>query len=92
MPAINGKRFESFLVINDIEPPRTHDLLELIEICKNISSDFSAFGKKCMFVTKYGIIPKYPNELQINDDDVRSAIRYAKEIKEFVIKKTEISQ
>jgi hypothetical protein len=30
-------------------------------------------------------LPKYPNELQITEDDAKAAIRFAEEIKEFVI-------
>jgi phage FluMu protein Com len=42
---------------------------------------------KCAFLNQYGVMPKYPNDLQINDDDVKSAIKFAKDIKEFVLLK-----
>jgi len=32
-------------------------------------------------------MPRYPNELQICDDDVKSAIRFAEDIKNFVLSK-----
>jgi len=34
-------------------------------------------------------MPRYPNELQITDDDVRVAIKFAKDIKTFVENKVE---
>ena len=33
----------------------------------------------------FGVIPKYPNELQITEDDAKAAIHFAEEIKEFVV-------
>ena len=30
-------------------------------------------------------MPRYPNELQLTEDDAKSAIRFAEEIKEFVV-------
>ena len=36
-----------------------------------------------MYLNNFGTMPKYPNELQLNEDDAKSAIRFAEEIKEF---------
>jgi hypothetical protein len=33
------------------------------------------------------VIPKYPNQMQILDDDVKLSIRFTEEIKEFVLNK-----
>jgi hypothetical protein len=35
-------------------------------------------------LTEYGVLPRYPNELQITIDDVKTVVQYAKDIKEFV--------
>jgi HEPN domain-containing protein len=41
------------------------------------------FTKQCRYLTRFGVLPKYPNELQITEDDAKNAIRFAEEIKEF---------
>jgi HEPN domain-containing protein len=81
------KDLKGFLVLNNIEPPKIHDLPPLLEMCADIESSFSLLTAKCTFVTKYGVMPRYPIELQIYENDVRLALRYAKDIKDFVREK-----
>lgn len=81
------KFLKCYLFYNNIEFPKIHDLNELLAMCAKHSDDFKLFVKKCAFMNKYGVMPRYPNELQINDDDTKAALRYAKEIKEFVLSK-----
>jgi HEPN domain-containing protein len=52
-------------------------------MCAQIQSDFENFLRKCQFLTNFAVLPKYPNELQITEDDAKNAIRFAEEIKEF---------
>ncbi|MDR0307361.1 MAG: HEPN domain-containing protein [Chitinispirillales bacterium] len=77
------KYLKAYLFNNSKEPPRTHDLSKLLIL----SQDFSNFTKQCAFLTNFGVIPKYPNELQICEDDMKSAIHFAQNIKDFVITK-----
>ena len=35
----------------------------------------------------FAVMPKYPNDLQITENDAKTAIRFAEEIKEFVLSK-----
>ena len=81
------KYLKCFLFFNDIEFPRIHDLPTLLKLCIDKSQDFSGFIKKCGFLNQYGVMPKYPNDLQICDDDVKTAIKFAKDIQEFVLSK-----
>jgi len=78
------KFLKAFLFLNSIEPPRIHDLPPLLELCEKIQPKFCELSKKCFFLTKFAVAPRYPNELQITDDDAKIAIKYAKEIKTFV--------
>ena len=84
------KYLKCFLFYKGIEYPRIHDLPKLLKLCIDISDDFTAFIKKCGFLNKYGIMPKYPNDLQIIDDDVKMSIKFAKEIQEFVLAKVKL--
>jgi HEPN domain-containing protein len=81
------KYLKAYLFFSYIEFPKIHDLPRLLVLCIKHLQNFSGLAKKCGFLNKYGVMPKYPNQLQILDDDVKTAIRYAKEIQEFVMKK-----
>jgi HEPN domain-containing protein len=79
------KNLKAYIFINDIEFPKTHDLSVLLGMCADINTEFVKFDRQCRYLTQFAIIPKYPHTLQINEDDATSAIRFAEEIKEFVI-------
>jgi len=81
------KDLKGFLVLNDIEPSKIHDLPPLLAMCTDKELSFSILSAKCAFMTRYGVMPRYPNELQIYEDDVKVALRYAKDIKDFVQEK-----
>ena len=78
------KFLKAFLFLNRLEPPKVHDLLLILEICEKISPEFSGLSRKCFFLTKFAVVPRYPNELQITHDDAKLAVKYAKGIKAFV--------
>jgi HEPN domain-containing protein len=84
------KYFKGFLVMNNIDPPKTHNLLELSKLCMAaqegcpLPMDFSTLTTKCAFLNPYGVMPRYPNELQITVDDAKVALLYANDIKVFI--------
>ena len=77
------KDLKGYLFLNDVEFIKTHDVAVLVVLCANIVPDFMKFVKQCQFLTKFAVMPKYPNELQITEEDAKVAIRFAEEIKEF---------
>jgi len=79
------KDLKGYLFINQVEFPKTHDLTILLGMSANIHPDFAKFRKQCIFLNDFAVMPKYPNELLLTDDDAKLAIRFAKEIKEFVV-------
>jgi HEPN domain-containing protein len=82
------KYLKGFLVVHNMEPPKIHNLLDLLRICEPLHTNFSSLSAKCAFLNPYGVIPRYPNELQITDADTKIALQYAKEIKEFIYRVT----
>jgi len=78
------KDLKGYLFFNDIEPPKIHNLPALLATCTNINPFLMKFEKQCRFLTNFGVLPKYPHQLQLTEDDAISAIRFAEEIKEFV--------
>jgi HEPN domain-containing protein len=82
------KYLKYFLFLNNVESFKTHDLPVLLEKCINISGDFIQLIKKCGFLTQYAILPRYPNDLQITESDVVTAVKFANDIRIFVMDKS----
>ena len=80
------KYLKGFLFSQDIEPEKTHDLEYLLEICQKFNAEFSSLSSKVYILTGYAVLPRYPNELGITNEDMKNAISNAKSIQEFVIK------
>ena len=79
------KDLKGYLFINQVEFPKTHDLTILLGMSANLNPDFAKLRKQCIYLNDFAVMPKYPNELQITEDDAKTAIRFAEEIKEFVV-------
>jgi len=79
------KYLKAFIFINDIEPDKTHDLRELLRTCEEYNTSFSSLLSKLRVLTRYGVMPRYPNDLAITNDDMKTAIQYAKDVQAFVL-------
>jgi HEPN domain-containing protein len=80
------KYLKGFLFLHDFEPPKTHNLTELMEMCEKANSDFSVLLPQLNVLTDYAVLPRYPNELGITNEDMKIAIGYAKIVQEFALK------
>jgi HEPN domain-containing protein len=80
------KYLKAFLFSHDIEPDKTHDLEYLLEICKNYNTEFSTLLPNVYILKRYSVLPRYPNELGINNEDMKNALVNAKKVQEFVMK------
>jgi HEPN domain-containing protein len=78
------KYLKGFLFQRDVEFPKTHDLIRLLELCENADNQFSTILPKCNTLNRYSVIPRYPDEIEITAEDTNNAIRYAKEIRDFI--------
>ena len=79
------KYLKAFIFLKDIEPEKTHDLIKLLDICQEYNVNFSALLSKIMVLNRYGVMPRYPNELDITIDDVKTAISNTKCVQEYVV-------
>ena len=77
------KYLKGFLVSKEQMPPKTHDLALLCNLCSEYSSNFSCLLPNCNYLIDFGVQPRYPKELNITDENVEKAIRFALEVKEF---------
>jgi len=79
------KYLKAFIFTQDIEPEKTHDLEVLVMICQEYNFSFSILLSKLQFLNEYAVMPRYPNQLEITNDDMKIAIHYAKDVQEFVL-------
>jgi len=81
------KALKAFLLSCDTQPPKTHDLNQLCELCEDREKSFFEIAPLCGSLTKYGISPRYPFELEIFEDETEIALQRAEKIKAFVASK-----
>jgi HEPN domain-containing protein len=79
------KYLKAFIFSRDIEPDKTHDLEYLLEICKKNNTGFSVLSSNVYVLKRYGVLPRYPNDLGINNEDMKNALVNAKRIQKFVM-------
>jgi HEPN domain-containing protein len=81
------KALKGYLFFKAIEPPRTHNLVELCQMCMKHDSTFSGILDACADLTPYGVAVRYPNELAVDDVLAKSAIGKAQGIYDFCTSK-----
>ena len=79
------KYLKAYIFSHDIEPEKTHELEILLETCKMHNENFYSLLSKAIFLSKYAIMPRYPNELGITSEDMKTAIQYAKDIQKVIL-------
>lgn len=80
------KYLKSYLVYNDEDVVKTHDLVELIKLCAKFNDTFMEIEKQCAVLVRYVTDTRYPPLIDLTDCDIKKALDYAEEVKEFVLK------
>jgi HEPN domain-containing protein len=80
------KYLKSYLVYNDQDVIKTHDLTALKNLCTEFDMSFSSLDEQCQVLTRYITTTRYPPRLNLTDSDIKKAIEFAEEIREFVLK------
>jgi len=77
------KMLKGFLVVHSQNPPKTHDLPLLCDMCIEFDKRFSELSEISEFLTLFGVQPRYPNEIEILDEDKNRALRYIQGVMDF---------
>ena len=85
------KYLKAFLVYNDQEPPKTHDLIEIARLCNNYDNDFLIIIPKCEYLLPFATQTRYPSKIDIEEEDIKKALVYAQAIIELVKSKIQYS-
>jgi len=77
------KALKGYLFFKGIEPPRTHNLIGLCQICMYHDSTFCEILDACADLTPYGVSVRYPNELAVDDTITKLTLDKAHAIYDF---------
>jgi HEPN domain-containing protein len=78
------KYLKGYLIFSGLEqPPRIHDLRKLRQLCLEYDEQFDLIADACEALTIYGVQPRYPDEIYIDEPIMKKALAYAQQIKAF---------
>jgi HEPN domain-containing protein len=77
------KMLKGFLVTNSVDPPKKHDLSLLCDMCIEADNRFGELSDLCDFLTVFGVQPRYPNEIEVLNEDARKALRDVQTVMDF---------
>ena len=68
------------------KPAENPCLSELLKLCLSFSDAFQDIADECSDLTAFGVQPRYPMELVLEEQDVRQALSSAKVVRNFLLK------
>jgi len=87
------KYLKGYLIYKGVlEPPKIHNLDVLCDMCEVYDISFDAIQKYCETLTLYGVQPRYPHEVLIEESDMHKAIEYAKQIEPMMRARKDLEQ
>lgn len=86
------KFLKAVLVQLGIEPPRTHDLIQLCKICSDTDERFGQLVDACVELTPYGVQTRYPSNMELDARDVDCALRECRHIQDFVRRELRVNR
>jgi len=80
------KALKAYLLFSDQEPPKTHNLESLVDLCIELSTEFSEIVDECEYLNPFGVQPRYPFNFELVDSDAIMSAEKGEKIVEFVRK------
>lgn len=72
------KALKAYLSFLSLRPPRTHDLDELIDLCRN--AEIHSLREITIPLNDYSVMVRYPSHEELNQDDKKQAINAARTV------------
>jgi len=85
------KYLKAFLVMHEVQFPKTHDLLELHKLCISVNPTFERIGDLLDILNPYTVEFRYPGE-EVAMEEVEEAIRVMKKVRKFILNILEARQ
>lgn len=80
------KSLKGYLQARGEEIPITHNIRLLCSRCIELEIAFESHMAACAALTLYAVRTRYPNRIELEEQDAVRAIRWAKEIYELAVK------
>jgi HEPN domain-containing protein len=78
------KYIKGYLISHGVlEPPKTHNLNLLMDMCLDYDKRFDEIEQACSTLTRYGVQPRYPRELGVTVNDTLKALEHARQVRDF---------
>lgn len=85
------KILKTFLVLHQIEFRKTHELQELLDLCKHADFSLSKELSFCSWLTPFGVELRYPAEYsEVDQQTAQKAVEDAQKVKEIVMKRLKV--
>lgn len=78
------KFLKGFLAYNNYIPPKSHDLDDLCRLCSRYLNRFTDLADSCSDLTAYGVKPRYPMAIDLEEIDMLRALEEAQKVKDFI--------
>ncbi|MDY7030811.1 MAG: HEPN domain-containing protein, partial [Thermodesulfobacteriota bacterium] len=86
------KYLKAFLVYHQIYFPKTHRIMDLLELCATKDSSFKVELENADNLTDYAVEIRYPDVwLEPGIDDAKEAFEIAKKVKKLVLNKIKLT-
>ena len=86
------KYLKWFLTLKNIKFPKTHSLLELMDLCLKADKSFKKFEDQFRLLDAYYIGARYPMpEGVYNKNDAKQSLKFAKNFSGFIQKRADIN-
>ena len=79
------KALKGVLAEYDMEPPKTHNLTRLCEMCRQFVPAFSKLSEVCGQLAPYATQLRYPEGIEVTDEKMNLTLKYSHTILNFVI-------
>lgn len=76
------KYLKAFLVTQDIDPPRTHNLVALLGLCVSLDGTFELIRPALELLNTYAVDVRYPGESS-SKEEAREAFQAASRVRQF---------
>ena len=80
------KFLKGFLALNGEAIIKTHDLVLLNKKCRQYDQPFQVIEEACLMLTDYGVHIRYPYPMDLDESDMKPALKNAEKIGAFVLK------
>ena len=82
------KYLKGFLVHKGQRPPKSHDLIELLGLCRKYGLDLSALKPACQRLTQLGFASRYPDvPVEPTESDARAAVETAHRVRAAILQR-----